>query len=81
MSPLQRRVLVEAELLFYLVGYPGMFSVNIKDTEPHIWVRQVPTDELLRVNAEARARLRSGSLAIRPQPPIKVVVSTTAVTP
>lgn len=79
MTELQRRVLIEAEFLFYLVTSPTLFSLPRGDV--HVLVGQISTPALQHYNAEARARLREGSLAARPQPPIKVVASTPDRTP
>lgn len=58
LTDLQRRVLIEAEFLFYLLGYPTMFTAP--KAPPHTWVHRVDVGELLVVNKEARRRLRGG---------------------
>lgn len=70
MTELQRRVLVEAEFLFYLATSPSMFSLPNRG-DVHLLVSRVSTSELVRVNAQARARLREGPLALGPPIPIK----------
>lgn len=64
MNDAQKRVLVEAEFSFYLVGYPWMFQFSMKMPfgNRHIWVPAIPVTELQRINAVVRGRLRSGSL-------------------
>lgn len=79
MTELQRRVLVEAEFLFYLATSPGLFVTPKGDS--HNWISGVPTSELVRVNELVRPLLRGGSLAIRPPLPIKVEATTTAIKP
>lgn len=79
MTEIQRRVLIEAEFLFYLLGYPTMFTAP--NAPPHTWVYKVHIGELEHVNAEARRRLRGGIFgtelvpgsAIKPIP-VKVVL-------
>lgn len=76
-TDLQRRVLAEAEFLFYLATSPSMFAIP-RDVEQYSWVSSVPSSELTRVNGLARDQLRGGSLAVRPPIPVRVLVDTKA---
>lgn len=80
MTELQRRVLVEAEFLFYLATSPTLFALDgLEKADVGVqssWLSAVSTSELIRVNERARILLREGSLASRPQSPIKVTADT-----
>lgn len=75
MNDAQVRVLVEAEFYFYLAGYPELFPISNRDQieqmVPHMELR-----DLRRYNAEARMRLRTGSLAVKPLSAVKPIAIT-----